>query len=195
MTNRRGICLVGYVQDQGFYTSGPDAIRDHAAYIARTIGRGTHYIATPTCTPFAYPPPEHTVEQPVALPSLKPGQDPLDGGPQFVDNSLVAAVSQEVLHEFDPDQREVGDDLQLALARRGATEDDAVTAARVSPLAQSLAGQAEIAGHHVTDERLQARIADVLQLLVIGAILVMLVGAQPNRLEIVMRLGAAAWPS
>ena len=50
------LCLMGYVQDQWFYTSTPQRIRRHLAEIVETIGRGTRFIATGTCTPFQFPP-------------------------------------------------------------------------------------------------------------------------------------------
>jgi len=61
------LCLMGHVQDQELYTAGPQRIRDHVAQIIETIGKGTRFVATPTCTPFAFPPPEHYVENYIAF--------------------------------------------------------------------------------------------------------------------------------
>jgi len=61
------LCLMGHVQDQEFYTAGAERIREHVAHIAGTIGEGTRFVATPTCTPFAFPPPERYVANYVAF--------------------------------------------------------------------------------------------------------------------------------
>lgn len=59
--------LMGYVQDQDFYMSRPEQIRDHLAAIVAAIGGDGRYIATPTCTPFAFPPPPQYVSNYVAF--------------------------------------------------------------------------------------------------------------------------------
>ena len=61
------LCLMGHVQDQELYTGTPERMRDHVAHIVDTIGRGTRFIATPTCTPFAFPPPVRYVENYIAF--------------------------------------------------------------------------------------------------------------------------------
>jgi len=60
------MALMGYVQDQDFYTLRPEQIRRHVAGIVETIAGGSGYIATPTCTPFAFPPPPRYVSNYVA---------------------------------------------------------------------------------------------------------------------------------
>ncbi len=61
------MCLIGHVQDQELHMLTPNDIRAHMAYIARTIGRGSRYIATPTCTPFQFPPTEKYVANYIAF--------------------------------------------------------------------------------------------------------------------------------
>jgi len=64
------MALMGYVQDQDFFTATPQRMRDHVARIVAAIGRGAaarRYIATPTCTPFAFPPPPQYVANYVAF--------------------------------------------------------------------------------------------------------------------------------
>lgn len=48
--------LMGYVQDQDLYTATPEQIREHVASIVATVGAGSRHVATPTCTPFQFPP-------------------------------------------------------------------------------------------------------------------------------------------
>ena len=61
------LTLVGYVQDQEFYTASPRQIRSRVAEIAAVIGRESRYIATPTCTPFDFPPTRTYVDNYVAF--------------------------------------------------------------------------------------------------------------------------------
>jgi uroporphyrinogen-III decarboxylase len=61
------LCLLGYVQDQELYTRTAEHIRGHVGSIVETISGGTRYIAAPTCTPFAFPPPERYVTNYVAF--------------------------------------------------------------------------------------------------------------------------------
>jgi len=48
-------CLVGYIQDQEFYTARPGVMTRRVEEIARMVGDRTGYVMTPTCTPFQYP--------------------------------------------------------------------------------------------------------------------------------------------
>lgn len=50
------MALAGYVQDQDLHTATPEKVRNHVAAIVAAVGRDTRYIATPTCTPFDFPP-------------------------------------------------------------------------------------------------------------------------------------------
>ena len=50
------LCLMGYMQDQDFYSAEPEDIRRHVAGIVEVVGRGSRFIASPTCTPFQFPP-------------------------------------------------------------------------------------------------------------------------------------------
>ena len=61
------MCLIGYVQDQELHMLKPDDIRAHVAGIVGTIGKGTRYVCTPTCTPFQMPPTPQYVENYVAF--------------------------------------------------------------------------------------------------------------------------------
>ncbi len=63
----QALTLMGYVQDQDLYTATPAQVRDHVAAIVATVGGGSRYIATPTCTPFAFPPPPRYVANYVAF--------------------------------------------------------------------------------------------------------------------------------
>jgi hypothetical protein len=60
------LALMGYVQDQDLHTATPERIRSHVAGIVEVIGRGSRFIATPTCTPFQFPPTEQYVANYVA---------------------------------------------------------------------------------------------------------------------------------
>jgi len=61
------IALVGYVQDQEFYTSEESAIRDHVRSVSSLIGGDTGFICCPTCTPFQYPAGERYVRNYLAF--------------------------------------------------------------------------------------------------------------------------------
>ena len=61
------MALMGYVQDQDLYTATPEAIRDHLAGIVEVVGAETGYVATPTCTPFDFPPGEGYVANYIAF--------------------------------------------------------------------------------------------------------------------------------
>jgi len=49
------MCLMGYVQDQDFYTAHSGYFTNWVEEIARLVDGGTGYIMTPTCTPFDLP--------------------------------------------------------------------------------------------------------------------------------------------
>jgi len=49
------ICLMGYVQDQEFYTAPPGFMTRRVEEIARVVAGRTGYIMSPTCTPFQHP--------------------------------------------------------------------------------------------------------------------------------------------
>ena len=61
------LALMGYVQDQDLHTATPERIRGHVAGIVDVIGRESRFIATPTCTPFQFPPTERYVANYVAF--------------------------------------------------------------------------------------------------------------------------------
>lgn len=56
------ICLMGYLQDQDFYTLSTDEIKKKVEEICRLVGVRTGYIMTPTATPFMFPPPKQFKE-------------------------------------------------------------------------------------------------------------------------------------
>ena len=64
---------------------------------------------------------------------------------------------------------------------RVAAEGDPLGAARAVEVVDGLAREPVVAGHRVGDEGLDARVADVLELLVVGAVHVRLVGARARR--------------
>ncbi len=49
------LCLVGYIQDQEFYTARPGDMTRRVEEIARVVNGRTGYVMTPTCTPFEHP--------------------------------------------------------------------------------------------------------------------------------------------
>ena len=49
------ICLMGYIQDQEFYTASPGMMTERVRRIADVVNRRTGYIMSPTCTPFQHP--------------------------------------------------------------------------------------------------------------------------------------------
>ena len=49
------LCLMGYIQDQEFYTAPPGRMTRRVEEIARVVDGRTGYIMTPTCTPFEHP--------------------------------------------------------------------------------------------------------------------------------------------
>lgn len=49
------LCLVGYIQDQEFYTGRPGHMTRRVEEIARVVNGRTGYVMTPTCTPFEHP--------------------------------------------------------------------------------------------------------------------------------------------
>lgn len=49
------LCLMGYIQDQEFYTAPPGTMTQRVAEIAALVGGRSRYIMTPTCTPFQHP--------------------------------------------------------------------------------------------------------------------------------------------
>ena len=49
------MCLMGHIQDQGFYTAPPGHMTRRVEEIARVAQGRTGYIMTPTCTPFEHP--------------------------------------------------------------------------------------------------------------------------------------------
>jgi len=49
------LCLMGYIQDQEFYTAPPGFMTQRVEEIARVVNGRTGYIMTPTCTPFEHP--------------------------------------------------------------------------------------------------------------------------------------------
>ena len=49
------LCLMGYIQDQEFYTAPPGMMTRRVEEIARVVGGRTGYIMSPTCTPFEFP--------------------------------------------------------------------------------------------------------------------------------------------
>jgi len=50
-----GLCLMGYVQDQDFYTAPPGCMTRWVEQIAEVVKGRTGYIMSPTCTPFEFP--------------------------------------------------------------------------------------------------------------------------------------------
>lgn len=56
MTQAEGrLCLMGYIQDQEFYTVPPGTMTRRVESIARVVNGRTGYIMSPTCTPFQHP--------------------------------------------------------------------------------------------------------------------------------------------
>ncbi len=49
------ICLMGYIQDQEFYTASPGTMTRRVKHIAKVVKGRTGYIMSPTCTPFEFP--------------------------------------------------------------------------------------------------------------------------------------------
>ena len=91
----------------------------------------------------------------------------------------IGAVHPVVVEHADPEQRKGGDGLRqrtgIAAAR------DAVGDARVVEGLECLAAEPVVAGHGVGDERLDARVADVLELLVVGRVHVGFMGVERGR--------------
>ncbi len=50
------LCLIGYIQDQDFYTARPGDMRRKVEEIVEVVSPPSRYIMTPTCTPFQFPP-------------------------------------------------------------------------------------------------------------------------------------------
>ena len=49
------LCLIGYIQDQEFYTAKPGDMAKRVEEIRRVVDGRTGYVMTPTCTPFEHP--------------------------------------------------------------------------------------------------------------------------------------------
>ena len=102
-----------------------------------------------------------------------------DAVPVFGNDGLVAGVVVTVPGHHDPVEAETRDDLPEI--RRVARGGQAAAEPRFVELPDRLPAEPRVAGRKIGDQRLNARVARVLQLLPVRAILVVLMGAAARR--------------
>ena len=108
--------------------------------------------------------------------ALVPAEHAAHAGQEGADVGGIVPVHPVVVHHRDPEQRE-GRDV-LAQVRRVAAGGDALRDARDVEVRDGLAHQPVVARHVERDQGLDAGVADVLELLVVGRVEVGLPGAQ-----------------
>ena len=146
--------------------------RSHARFVIGVVGGN---LAGEN--PVDEAPPGQFAEQAVGMLVFgEPGEDVARAGQGVADDLRVGAVHPVVVKHADPEQRERGDVLRegtgIAAAR------DAFGDAGLVEGLRGLAAEAVVAGDGVGDERLDARVADVLELLVVGRVHVGFVGIE-----------------
>ena len=125
-------------------------------------------------------PPRQPAEESVrAQPVREPVQHRPRSGELAADEGGVVPPGPVVVDHAHPEERERGD--ELLRRARVAAEGDSLGAPRALEGLDRLSREPVVAGHGVGDERLDARVAHVLQLLVVGAVDVRLVRAGASR--------------
>ncbi len=139
-------------------------------------------------------PPGQLFEQAVrAFVLAEPVQDGAGSIDRSSDRLRVGPVHPVVVQHADPEQRKGGDVLRQGTGIAAAG--DALGNARIVEGREGLAGEPVVAGHAVGDQRLDAGVADVLELLVVGRVHVGFMGVEaggaPADLPDLVEVGSA----
>ena len=108
----------------------------------------------------------------------EPAEDGARAGERCAHGLGIGAIHPVVVEHADVEQREGGDGLRQGTGIAAAR--DAFGDARVVEGRERLAGETVVAGDGVGDEGLDAGVADVLELLVVGRVHVGLMGVEPG---------------
>ena len=146
---------------------------------SRAIGLLRRVPAGPSRHPIQIAPPGQGSERAIfLLVGLEETQHGAHAGKHAAHRGRVVHIPPVIVHHADPPEREARD---VLLQPRGvAAHGAAIALARIVDQFDGVAHEARVAGLEERDQALHARIAHVLQLLVVGAIHVGLVSAEPR---------------